>query len=156
MKRFFILTTLAFFATFALYAASDFDSDDTEEVLAVEEEDREIKDDPSLFEEAKNGDHLAQYAYGVIQYRKGNNTEAARWWLKAAQSGHQMAQYQLGKLHRDGKGVKKDFVNAYFLFSLSADQGNEEALKSRNRLERIMSAKDLKDAQSYVKNVRKD
>ncbi|MGD9593006.1 MAG: hypothetical protein AB7V32_10840, partial [Candidatus Berkiella sp.] len=53
------------------------------------ENDREGEDDPGILQDAQKGDPLAQYAYGTIQYQKGNYQEAAKWLLKSAERGHQ-------------------------------------------------------------------
>lgn len=151
------LCLLAFFAPFALHA--NISSEETEILIAkteAQDEEGQEENEPSLLEEAQKGEQTAQYDYGMNQYKKGNYREAAKWWLKAAQSGNDMAQFQLGKSHRDGKGVDKNYVKAYFLFSLSAQQGNEDAKKSKARLEKAMSQQQLKEAQDHLKKLRKD
>ena len=49
--------------------------------------------------------------------------EAARWFLMAARSGHDTAQYNLGSFYRFGNGVHQNDVEAARWFRLSADQG---------------------------------
>jgi len=103
------------------------------------ENDREGEDDPGILKDAQNGDPLAQNAYGMIQYQKGNYKNAAHWWLKAANNGHQNAQYELGKMYRDGKGIQRDYAKAYVLFMLSADQGYAPAIKAKFQLGKIIT-----------------
>lgn len=104
-----------------------------------QDNDREGEDDRGILQDAKNGDPLAQNAYGMIQYQKGNYQKAAFWWLKAANNGHQNAQYELGKMYRDGKGIERDYAKAYTLFMLSADHGYAPAIKAKNQMDRYIT-----------------
>ena len=38
--------------------------------------------------------------------------EACRWWKAAADQDHAEAQYWLGRMYIDGRGVEKDFAAA--------------------------------------------
>ena len=53
--------------------------------------------------------------------------KAADWFRKSADAGFADAQYNLGLLYLDGKGVEKDQVSAAELFSKAALQGLPEA-----------------------------
>jgi len=63
----------------------------------------------------------ALYAYGedVAQ----NYAEATRWFRRAADQDHPLAQYFLGLSYAEGKGVEKDFSAAADLYRRSAVQG---------------------------------
>lgn len=56
-----------------------------------------------------------------------NTNKAIEWYRKAAEQGHDQAQYQLGKLYFDGLYVDKDWSKAKKWLSKSAKQGNEDA-----------------------------
>lgn len=111
--------------------------------------DREGEDDPGILDDAKKGDPLAQNAYGMIQYQKGNYQEAAKWWLKAANRGQQAAQLSLGKMYEKGIGVEMDYPKAYFLYSISAAQGNQEAAKAKARIEKKLTPGMKIESQKY-------
>jgi hypothetical protein len=49
------------------------------------------------------------------------------WLKKESDKGNTMAQNNLGVMYNNGKGVKKDYKEAFRLYKLSADQGNEYA-----------------------------
>ncbi|HUR45433.1 MAG TPA: tetratricopeptide repeat protein, partial [Candidatus Saccharimonadales bacterium] len=56
---------------------------------------------------------------GVVR----NSEEAAQWWLKAAESGEESAQFNLGSAFLLGDGVPKDLKQAYDWIKRSADNG---------------------------------
>ena len=56
-----------------------------------------------------------------------DDTAAAEWFSKAANRGHQYAQYALAKLYSQGKGVPQDNGKALMWFQRSAAQGNPYA-----------------------------
>ncbi len=59
---------------------------------------------------------------------------AADWFLRAAEQNHTGAQYNLGYLYYKGKGVPRDFVQAYAWFDRAAQQGDEKAAQARKIL----------------------
>lgn len=114
-------------------------------------EDREGEDDPGILQDAKQGDVGAQFAYGMIQYQKGNYKEAAKWYLKAANKNHQRARYELGKMYVNGKGVPVNYLRAYFLFTISEEQGYTDSSKAKRSLERAMTPQQIKQAREMVR-----
>jgi len=78
---------------------------------------------------AERGDRDAQTALGGLYLfgNKGverNDAEAVRWLRMAAEQGQALAQFDMGELHRTGRGVAKDEVAAVNWFRRSAMQGN--------------------------------
>jgi TPR repeat protein len=53
--------------------------------------------------------------------------EAFKWFRKAAEQGHSIAQVDLGLMYLRGEGVAKNPDEAVKWFSLSAEQGNDIA-----------------------------
>src|SRR5207253_9851735 len=49
-------------------------------------------------------------------------SEASRWFRRAAEGDDVRAQYQLGQMFFDGTGVARDYPSAYLWFSLAAGQ----------------------------------
>ena len=82
-------------------------------------------------------------AYLGFMYDNGDgvpedNTEAVKWYRKAAEQGHVKAQSNLGLMYAKGEGVPEDYVHAYAWWSLAAAQGYKGAAKNkgiaRNRM----------------------
>ncbi len=66
---------------------------------------------------------MYDHGYGVPE----NNTEAVKWFRKAAVQGNSKAQANLGIMYVLGIGVPKDYVKAHMWFSLAKAEGNEGA-----------------------------
>ena len=62
---------------------------------------------------------LYDYGRGGLQDFK----MAARWYLRAANQGNNLAQQKLGLLYERGDGVQKDFARAYMWYTLGAVSG---------------------------------
>ena len=65
----------------------------------------------------------------------------------AAERGHAMAQFILGIMYDNGKGVPEDDVRAYAWCNLAAVQGYEPAVKARDSLRERMTPKQIASAQ---------
>jgi len=61
-----------------------------------------------------------------------NYSEAAKWYLKAAEQNDETAQCYLGELYFFGKGVPKDLKEARRLWEMAAKNGDEDALEYLN------------------------
>ena len=71
----------------------------------------------------------------AVRYHMGDgvrpdDTQAVRWFLRAAEQGHVGAQAMLGAYYWAGRGVPQDLSRAYFWSSLALAQGDETS-KSR-------------------------
>ena len=60
---------------------------------------------------------------------------AAIWFLKAANSGHDKSQYNVGVMYEMGQGLEKRLDLARHYFQLSADQGYSQAAEALKNLE---------------------
>ncbi len=76
-----------------------------------------------------------------------NYSKALQWYSLAAKQGNAVAQNSLGKLYSNGHGVAKDYVKAHMWYNLAAAQGHEAAKKSRSLAEKLMSRKQIAEAQ---------
>jgi putative methionine-R-sulfoxide reductase with GAF domain len=88
-----------------------------------------------LQELAKRGNPAAENAIGLLyaqgdekQAIKQDESQAARWFTKAAEDGSVSAQYKLGLLYWGGHGVPKDANKAYF-WAVLARAGGQEGSK---------------------------
>ncbi|BBM88728.1 hypothetical protein COTS27_00413 [Spirochaetota bacterium] len=97
---------------------------------------------------AGQGSVQASYNLGKIyevEDRVRDYKQAMVWYQKAVKKGHARAAYRLGKMYEDGKGVKKDPVEAYkwmviydansrknWAYELEKRLSSEEILKGQN------------------------
>ena len=100
---------------------------------------------PYLERSAKLGNAYAQCLLGKLYLAAANpqnpienlyaNPEQGLFWFsKAAEAGNDDAQYQLGKLYRDGLHVAKDIDKAVALFTAAAKQKNTFATYALGKL----------------------
>lgn len=80
---------------------------------------------------AQDGDAESQYMLGTM-FQEGNGlpqdfTEAAKWYLLAAEQNNASAQLNLAAMHYLGNGVPQDYQAAYKWSRLSAIQSNASA-----------------------------
>lgn len=83
---------------------------------------------PFLLKEAGRGDKEAQFRLGQM-YSKGtgapkNETEAVKWYRKAAEQNQLDAMHNLAKLYSAGQGVPKNEVEAFRLENKAAEKGH--------------------------------
>ena len=99
---------------------------------------RDKSDLEILLDKAEDGDSEAQYEVGWM-YDTGqsaldtgesvpvDDTEAFKWYRKAAEQDDADAQYSLGGMYQNGEGVVKDNVEALKWFRKAAEQDNANA-----------------------------
>lgn len=110
----------------------------------------------SLFlEKARKGSADAQYQLGLL-YLTGRGTlqdfsEAATWFILAAEQNHPLAQYELGLLYQIGQGVEMDNEKSYMWFNLAAAAGIEQASLARDKAMRSLSRAQLSSAQKAAR-----
>ena len=82
-------------------------------------------------------------------------SQAAAWYLKAADQGNDSAQFNLGQAYADGKGVPQDYVLAHKWLNLSASRAksSEVAIASafREMVAKRMTAEQVADAQKLAR-----
>lgn len=89
-------------------------------------------DDGSVLNKAINGDVKSQFALGWA-YDTGtgefgqNNSEAVKWYSLAAEQNHMEAQFLLGKIYYQGRGVEQSYSEAIKWQKLAAEQGHGNA-----------------------------
>jgi TPR repeat protein len=66
----------------------------------------------------------ASFHDGVAAYERGDIPRALQAWQSAAEQGDALAQYNLGALYANGRGVKKDMAEAAKWYRKAAEQGN--------------------------------
>ncbi len=90
------------------------------------------KDISDLVTKAMLGDVSAQFTLaGVYENGIGIDQDyglAAKWFLKAANSGSPEAQSHIGELYLHGHGVDEDYEKAIFWFRQAAEQNDSDGL----------------------------
>jgi hypothetical protein len=76
--------------------------------------------------------------------------KAARWYRKAAEQGLADAQFSLGQMYAEGRGVRKDLVAAYKWLSLSAGAGSDRAHRALVALEYELTAREIDLAETLA------
>ena len=106
---------------------------------------------------AEKGDAEAQHNLGV-SYANGEGVEkdyaeAEKWYRKAAEQNFAKAQHNLGISYSQGHGVEKVKTEAYAWFNLAA-KTEEEAAKTRDRFEKLLSSQEIADGQRRTQELR--
>ena len=103
---------------------------------------------------AKAGDATAQTqlgdAYAGLNTADGY-TQAAAWYLKAADQGDPKAQFALGSLYCWHQGVPLDFSTAYFWLDLAVTAGVADDNHMRSYAWSHLAAEQVTAAQQKVK-----
>jgi TPR repeat protein len=82
-----------------------------------------------------------------------NYATAAKFYLGAAEQWHASAQYNLGLLYYDGRGVRQDLVQAFVWFQLAAAGGLPQALADLDRLAARLTPSQIDEAQQLAREV---
>jgi hypothetical protein len=69
---------------------------------------------------------------GIQDYNSGDKAGAAKALEYAAQQGHPLARWKLGRMYADGDGVPQDDLKAFEHFSKIADENADESPDSQN------------------------
>jgi len=68
-----------------------------------------------------------------------------------AEKGHAESQYNLGVLHYKGQGVIQDNVVSHMWFNISASNGDEDAVKLRDSLTKLMTPEQIAEANKLAR-----
>lgn len=98
----------------------------------------------------------ADYQQGTIAYQEGRYTTAYIQFKQSADGGDGASQYMLGRLYQEGRGVDRDFVQAYAWYDLAAINGYGPAASARDRLVSQLSASQLQTATTLSSRWRND
>ncbi|HQS98907.1 MAG: hypothetical protein B7Y26_02200 [Hydrogenophilales bacterium 16-64-46] len=103
---------------------------------------------------AASGDADAQLTLG-IRYQEGdgvikNDSEAARWFARAAKGGLAEAQYRYGLALLEGRGVVQDYKAAFAWIKKTAERGYAPAQLSLGELYRFGTGTEIDKARAYL------
>ena len=105
---------------------------------------------------AEQGDRLGQYSLADC-YDSGEGVRkdpqmAAKWYRLSAEQGWTGSQNNLAVMYARGEGVSQDLVTAYFWFHQAFAGGDAEAGRSRDRLAQKMTATQIQEALSLIRD----
>ena len=100
------------------------------------------------------GPAIANYQHGYIAYTEGRYTTAYLEFKASADAGDAAAQYMLGRLYQEGRGVDRDVVQALAWYDLAAANGSPEASYARGRLAPQMTSYQLQMAATLTEQWR--
>ena len=89
---------------------------------------------------------------GVDAINRGDFKTAYKLWLPFAEKGDAIAQFNLGLMCYEGKGVPQDYVLAHMWWNLSGSNGYKDAVKNRNIVEKKMTPSQIEKAQELARN----
>ncbi len=92
-------------------------------------------------------DYWADFDVAIQAYAEGAHGEALGRFRALAERGDNRAQFWLGILYVEGKGVPQDDVRAHMWLSLAADGGNRAARLGRDGIAKRMSAAEVAEAE---------
>ena len=76
-----------------------------------------------------------------------DDAQAVFWYTKAAEQGYASAQNNLGGMYGNGEGVPQNHKIAYILFNLAAGKSDDNAVKNREIVLKVLTPIDRADAQ---------
>ena len=99
---------------------------------------------------ASAGMSFADYNAGTAAFNAGDYTRAFQEYRQSAYAGNSLAQYMMGRLYAEGRGVGEDKAAAYMWFDLSASNGNSRAISARDAVAAEMDADEIDQAQQMA------
>ena len=99
---------------------------------------------------ASAGMSFADYNAGSAAFNAGDYTRAFQEFRQSAYAGNSLAQYMMGRLYAEGRGVGEDKAAAYMWFDLSASNGNSRAISARDAVAAEMDADEIDQAQQMA------
>ena len=106
---------------------------------------------------AEQGDATSQNALGAIYtHTSGRDVpqdyaEAAKWYRKAAEQGHVVAQANLADIYTKGQGVPQDYVQAHLWWNLAGAKGSVWNLKNRDSVAEKMTPAQIAEAEKLAR-----
>ena len=85
----------------------------------------------------------ADYAVALAHMHSGDYESAYRELRELSDRGYPVYQNMVARMHLEGKGVEADPVMAHVWYTLSASQGNEEGMRAKVELEKVLSEDQL-------------
>ena len=91
------------------------------------------------------------YHKGWDELYRGEHATALKSFTLSAEQGDAYAQYSLGYLYENGRGVIQDNVRAHMWYNIAASSGNKNAAKTRDLVTIQMSPSQIEKAQDLAR-----
>ena len=88
---------------------------------------------------------------GIEAYNKGDYATALKEWKPLAEGGYIDAQYNLGIMYDNGKGVLQDYVYAHMWANISASNGEKNGAEVRDIIAKDMTPSQIEKAQDLAR-----
>jgi hypothetical protein len=95
---------------------------------------------------------LGPIAQGIAAYRAADYAKAYSLWLPPALKGSSRAQFYVGALYFEGRGVPKDLVLSYMWLRAATKADDPGAIKLLDRVREGMSGPELAEAETRIAN----
>jgi len=92
------------------------------------------------------------FEQSVAAYERKDYRKAFAGFKKLAAQGYANAQFNLGLMYAEGQVVPRDYQQAYFWWLLAGTQGDKDAAKFRDLVERDFSPAQRAAAQADARN----
>jgi peptidoglycan hydrolase-like protein with peptidoglycan-binding domain len=96
------------------------------------------------------GVSFADYNAGSSAFNGGNYMRAYHEFKQSADAGNSLAQFMMGRLYAEGRGVVADNTAAYMWYDLSVSSGNGRAIAARDSIAAKLDADELDRAQTLA------
>ena len=93
----------------------------------------------------------ADYHKGWDALYRGEYATALKWFTLSAEQEDAYAQYSLGYMYENGRGVIQDNVRAHMWYNIAASQGYKYATKHRDKIAGKMTRADISTAQKLAR-----
>ena len=93
----------------------------------------------------------SDFQKGVEALKKGDCATAINEWKPLAQGSYIDAQYNLGIMYDNGKGVLQDYVYAHMWVNISASNGEKNGAEVRDIIAKDMTPSQIEKAQDLAR-----
>ena len=91
------------------------------------------------------------YHKGWDELYRGEYATALKSFTLSAEQGNAYAQYSLGYMYENGRGVIQDIIRAHMWYNIAASQGYKYATKHRDLIAGEMTRADISTAQKLAR-----
>ena len=88
---------------------------------------------------------------GLAAQSRGDYATVLRLWRPLAEQGHAWAQFNLGVIYYNGRGVKRDYVIAHKWLNLAAAKGHKAAASLRDFFAKRLTPAQIAEAQRLAR-----
>lgn len=97
---------------------------------------------------SKTGTSNADFLADLVLWQ--NNPDLAERISELAYQGNRDAQYALGLIYAEGRGIEEDPVQAYYWLSKAMEQGDKDAETLRHIVQQSMSFEQIQQADQHL------